>query len=70
MTNFAIHCIPRDRREQAPVSNQAVTKCLSPCLCVHSLVLLDGSIIFLGSGKFSVGCGKGATFPFGETICV
>lgn len=27
------------------------------------LVFFVGSVIFLGSGKFSVGCGKGATFP-------
>lgn len=27
------------------------------------LVLFVGGVIFLGSGKFSVGCGKGATFP-------
>lgn len=31
---------------------------------LHTLLLRDGSVIFLGLGKFSVGCGKGATFPF------
>ncbi len=37
--------------------------------CPHVHVF-NGGIIFLGSGKCSVGCGKGATFPLvKQSVC-
>lgn len=55
-----------DRNGGATASNQEPEKCteslpesVPPHVCVF-----DGSVIFLGPGKFSVGCGKGATFPW------
>lgn len=37
-------------------------KCVTPCQSVYSFACIDSKIIFLGSGKFSVGCGKGLHF--------